>query len=267
MIKHFQKGMLTIICISVLTTIFAICLNACTEEGADYPSQQQKVPTLLKQNLPALMHCHISSKTLTRSGGDVYYDDSTTVYVEFPDSAAQDSTYAIETVEDLFNLARTTSAVFHVEDSVVTENSVVVSETRAKEALEPMLIESYQYLYNQGMSDEEIQEMLLEENADPTVLIPLVLALQEYDTQNLSFNKVKTFTPLSLLVTPVYAKFEIGKAFGCVASTFGFNVLNASKGALTKAAIKLAFRTVSSTISGGVPALLFVVEVAVCTYS
>lgn len=52
------------------------------------------------------------------------------------------------------------------------------------------------YLYAKNFSDDEIQEMLIENNAQECDLVPLVLSLveQEKDSNNLSYNSSTSFS-------------------------------------------------------------------------
>ena len=60
-------------------------------------------------------------------------------------------------------------------------DSVAISVNEAKQKLAPMVAKSRAYLLRNGMTNADIDEMLRENNVDETELVPLVLAMMEYD--------------------------------------------------------------------------------------
>ena len=49
-------------------------------------------------------------------------------------------------------------------------------------SLNPLVLESKQYLYTKGFSEQDIQQMIAEENAEEVDLIPFVMALTQTES-------------------------------------------------------------------------------------
>lgn len=85
------------------------------------------------------------------------------------------------TLVELVDFAESVDATLSSFNDGTAIDSVLVSETEAREKLDPMVGQAWKYLRNRGMTTSEIQDMLDANNADETELVPLMLAMMDYE--------------------------------------------------------------------------------------
>lgn len=177
---------------------------------------------------------------------------------------------AKKSLEDLVNAADSIGAHLTLEETEWADGCVYIRNEQAHDAIKPMIQTAKNYLYAKNFSDEEIQEMLTENNAQECDLVPLVLSLveQEKDSNNLSYNSSISF---SIFAQTAYAsELTLSKVATCAfhAVTGGhevYELMHALSGAvLTKAAVKAAFKIIVKRTCGVVAVAFAIYEFSVC---
>lgn len=170
----------------VLTTIAVSCQN---EERVENPKDEQVVEFVNTYNSTAMDVFsvgvrHGGNANGPRKAGPVKLDSTQTVYVKpgtGPSSAGDLQPFTGTTLKDFTEYLELTEATAQMFNDGTAIDSVSISVTEAKEKLAPMVAKSRQYLHRFGMTDQDIDQMIRENNSDETALVPLVLAMMEYD--------------------------------------------------------------------------------------
>lgn len=149
-----------------------------------------------------------------------------------------------------------------------TDIAVEISENKTRNALKPLLQESKKFLYERGFSEEEIQTMLKEENADESDLIPLVLVISE-DEYNQSLTAHRYSVTNNFLAVSCFAGgISMKVALDCAIKAIGADILYALSSSGTKIwskySIKKAFKVVAKRCLGPIGVAIAVVEFSVC---
>lgn len=208
----------------------------------------------------------------TRSKND---NDVITIYVDYPEDTSKpikELCEFVSTAQDMIALHRLTAAEFST-DNTGTEYKIQISEDEAKQSLSPLVEQSRQYLYSKGMSENEIQNMLTENNADETQLVPFVLLLinQECREMELAKNERQKAPNnfLQLFVIPCRAS-NLNAVFDCGMEALGVDFLFAAGTSITKtwsvAIIKKAFKSIAQKALGPVGAAIAVGSFGWCLY-
>ena len=171
----------------------------------------------------------------------------------------------VSCLNDLQNLAKNYAVSFEITDcSEISENIILVSEAKTSASMAAMIKQSKQYLNSLGMTDADIQEMLLEENADESTLVPFTLALIEHDNNNYyAWLRTNNFS----LIPCAYA-IDWGHVGHCALNAIGadifFSLGRSMAKSWTKAAIKTAFKSVAKRMVGPIGVALTVIDFALC---
>lgn len=182
-------------------------------------------------------------------------DELTPIFIDLSfidDPVNQDE---IKTAGDIINLAITTGAPMSLENDGSYSDTLFLSNQECKDALSELIICSKKYLYDNGFSETDIQEMLSENNADESALVPLVTLLAE-EEQNDIVNENSSITR------------SWAKAGHCAMHALGADVIfSLGKSGATvwsKAVIKKTFKFVATKACGIAGAALFVVDFSLC---
>lgn len=136
--------------------------------------------------------------------------------------------------------------------SSYTIDSVFVDTKKVENALDPMVKESKQWLYSRGMSETDIQEMLREEGATESELVPFVLGCMDAEklqlTRSTDWKKVGNCALIAL-----------GMDFTAFLSTSRSKTWG-------KAALKKVFKSVAQKALGPAGVAIAVIELGLCMY-
>lgn len=171
----------------------------------------------------------------------------------------------VNCLNDLQNLASKYAASFEITDgSEISGNTVLISEAKTSASMAAMIKQSKQYLNSLGMTDADIQQMLKEENADESTLVPFTLSLMEHDN-NSYYTWLRT-SQFSLI--PCAYAIDWGQVGQCSLRAIGadifFGLGTSMAKAWTKAAIKKAFKAAAEKILGPVGVAIAVIDFALC---
>ncbi len=181
----------------------------------------------------------------------------------YVDLSCVESPIALEpivTPGQILDLVKTTGAEISLINDGTYTHTLTISEDESVKALKPLIQDSKKYLYMRGFSENEIQQMLKENDADESALVPFVLALaEEEEYQQMELSTVFYTNTRSI---------DWKKAGGCALYAIGADVLSAYKhsGAKTwsKVILKRVFKTVASRLLGPVGAVIAVIEFSYC---
>lgn len=166
---------------------------------------------------------------------------------------------------DYLSWADATVSIFNDGTAV---DSVAISVNEAKQKLAPMVAKSRAYLLRNGMTNADIDEMLRENNVDETELVPLVLAMMEYDGS--------LYTGMAPFCAPKTggkdynqsSKPDWKKIGNCALEALGFNIgtqiITSACNSWSKAVIMKAFKTIAKKSCGPVGVVLTVGAFANC---
>jgi len=190
------------------------------------------------------------------------------VYLDFPQGTTPENismVYQITSVQQLADLQNSTNAV--IQYSPTPENSnnqVQVHIDALNNSLIPLINESKQYLYAKGLTEQNIQDMLLEHNGKTEDLIPFVMALTNAEVQPETFSR----NYLSPFVNTANAKLNANDYLMCGIVAIGADVLYSlgSSGLATWSTqlIMRSFAVVAKRFLGPIGVAIAVVSFGVC---
>lgn len=284
---RFSKGILLLCSLMVLTCIFMFFLNSCNSEETIEDKHSKEFISSYNILLDKFSSMNIvnnitkSRVSIDEDLGDNQLDETILIYLLYPKNTQEDIknlTEEVVTIQDLSDLIRLTDAVLQYQPN--NENikyKIEVSKASIMNGINPMIKTAKEYLYSRGFSEEEIQMMIEENNAQESDLIPFVLKLSEASISEESNQKTPTsqlktnFS--SILFTPLYAEVPLNSSDyqSCALEAIGFDIAYslAWSGAKTwgKIAIKKAFTTIAKRALGPVGAAIAVVEFGICLNS
>lgn len=288
-----MKRLIYLIAITIATIAASIGASSCDNDGPAHNSSEvsavsaannfsQAFASSFKDFLDHPITTTPASRIFTITGGGNPFQpkDSTKtpIFIEFnehfiPDSLLSQQARNIRTPRQLLDFARRTGAQFTLENYGTHDFILQMDNEEAADAVRPMIEVSKNFLHDKGFSDEEIQQMLHENNACESDLISFVIALagtEEGENSN----------PFSLNIDSSIFTSTNGEEFSpqtwekglyCIARVVGADlftaILDHAGAKLTKAAIKMAFKTVARAYMGPVGAVLAVAEWADCYYN
>ena len=231
---------------------FAVLASCQSDEISENPvslaTMQSFYFDCLKQ--PVIVSNVTSTRAVMESSGTL-----APVYLESLQPSLQDKPFQKEclvTFNDLIALQDDLGISISSTLSPNTIDSVYVDIKKVENALEPMVKESKQWLYNKDMSEIDIQEMLTEEGATESELVPFVLGCM--DAENLQLTR----------------SVDWEKAGNCALGAIGFDftAFLATSGIKTwgKTALKRAFKTVAQKALGPAGVAIAVIDFGLCMY-
>lgn len=216
--------------------------------------------------------------TNTRSTA-VTSENNTSVYLLFPEDTQpeiKELTEEVVTIQDLSDLIRLTDATMQYHPNEHNINyKIEISEDKIVNEMEPFIKNAKEYLYRRGFSEEEIIEMIKENDANETDLVPFVLKLSEAELSDAVYaykHQMQTLNLLDIFASPTYAKdLELMDYLDCALVAVGADVFYSLSwsGAKTwtKAAMKRAFSAVVKRALGPIGAAITVASFGICMYN
>lgn len=172
------------------------------------------------------------------------------------------------TLVELVDFAESVDATLSTLNDGTAVDSVLVSETEAREKLDPMVEQAWKYLRNRGMTTSEIQAMLDANNADETELVPLMLTMMDCEGD---FEKgtISYSPPSTKPNEPKQDKqLDLEKVGKCAAQAIGLDILTRlGIQAGIKISEKLAmemFTAIAKKYGGPISVIIMVVDFSRC---
>lgn len=255
-------------------------------ESCTVSTEAQKFKEFYEHSCRDIVTANIVAGPKTRvDSPDQSEGDTIVVDVFFPEDTPNEVKRLCElatTAQDLSALHRLTAAEYSIEDELdttqITEDNyrIFISESKVKEALSPSVIEAKAYLMGKGMTEDEIQDMLAENDADETELVGFSLLLMNCEYENAEIARVQKkkagFHWYDLIATPCIAKEEpfLDAAADCAFDALGGAIVHEiflhGVAAITKSFIKSAFKKYVLKTLGVVGAVITIADFGFCMY-
>lgn len=195
-------------------------MNAVSEDYLQY----------METNLDCLLSVKPVSAPKTRGDSlkvNFSVDSTTMLFIDFPEDATAEERdlSRIATLGDLLKLTETVGVMVSIERNELTSDSLCFSDEEAREKLAPSVQKSKEYLYSYGFTDDSIQQMLDENDADETALVPFVLACIEQEQNELTAYSYKPLGLSSLFALNANAyTVDWDKASDCAIQALGIDI-------------------------------------------
>ena len=271
-IIKFSKGILALVAINILIVISVFIFNSCKKtefENSDNGKANLKFRESLTSNKQFIASISFENEKINLSSEQLRisspYIESKKVYIAFSDEVTPEIESAFnntKSIQDLANLIEYTDAIIQDEPNGNSINyPIVVPIEKVADSLNPLVIESKEYLYSKGFSENAIQQMLTENNGTELDLIPFVIALTEIEKNQSTF----ATNNLNLFIGSTYAMNEYVK---CAMVAIGADVLWALGGSQASAwsmtMMTKAFGAVAKRFLGPIGVAIAVVSFGLC---
>jgi len=171
-----------------------------------------------------------------------------------------DFSYDINGIATLINNYGGTLSTTPSDTSIIFSASPVI----VSNSLQPLINEAKVYLNARGLSNAEIENMIIEENTQEYDLVPFATALANYE---ISGNSGITSNFENILISSAYAA-EDPSILHCIGVALGVDALWALGGsnasAWTAAGMKTAFKSVAKRFLGPIGVAIAVVSFGLC---
>lgn len=277
-LKKYAKGMLAILAVKIIAVSFVFTLDSCKKQDirSTYNKDaNSKFRAAIENNKAA-----IGATLLTNlSGGNNVTQNAFTstptsntsteelpIYVEFPSpvsNAALTEFQNISSIQSLSNLLQSTNAVVQYEPTTNNSNySLTVDTNAVTTSLNPLVQDSKEFLYAKGMTEQDIQQMLIDENAVETDLIALAMVITENEA---TYPIARNYSSFFVNSAQALTWSEVGH---CAAHALGVDIIislgSSGATAWTMGAIKTAFKKVVSRMMGPIGIAIAVVDFGFC---
>lgn len=266
--KRF-KILFGFIVLPMLVCVMVSLLPSCNNEEGDNdtttkPSQLLCIIQEIQKVSKVDISFRSSLQSIHRSSSDAI-NDTIVIGVNFPNGTSHnyyEQCNNASSIHDLALLAHETAADFTENIDDGTDCEVSLSQWAYDMALNDAIQESKEYLYNKGLTDDDIEEMLAENEADESSLVLFVMALSAIEIQqsmedyNSSSSTLESFMPIMRLYANnnLVSDEYVAKILNCAMEAVGADVIiQLSKSNIktwTKAAIKKAFGTAIKRATG-----------------
>ena len=208
----------------------------------------------------------------SQTKAEASYSDGQPIQINYPvdsDLIDSENLVSVSSLSDLQNIAYSYAASLQLldpsDDLNDAQNVVWVSEAKTREAMSSMIMQSKSYLHSLGMTELDIQQMLEEESADETLLVPFTLAMVEHDNScYYSWMKYHSFS----LIPSAFAAVSWDTVAHCALHAIGadifFGLGTSMCKSWTKLAIKRAFKTAATKMIGPVGAAIVIIDFSLC---
>ena len=284
--KSIVKGFLALSAMTLIGSVAGTFLNSCADRDSQEISDAKNAQEFLgalRANYTDFMTSDIKSDGLstkvdntraihTPEKNDVPLYITVSDDPGMPTKEFERKLDDVECFKDILVLAEETGMEFSTKYSENSNYTIQLSEAKVKQSLDPLVTQSKQYLYSKGFTEQEIQEMLKENNADETELVRLVVgitALENSAQNTASLLNINSFGSFGLFATPAYAQ-SIEQVGDCALKALGADFLFAARGSAIKtwgkAAIKKAFRAIAQKVLGPVGVGIAVITFGYCMW-
>lgn len=274
-VKKFSKGLLALFSVNLLFIlglfIFDSCKKSSFENSAEGKANKQFLAAvdLNRKNIAATF---ITNKNNKQPGYNQpvsgrMIDTTESVYINFPAEVSPDDLLLFEnasSIQGLTDLIHEADATVQYEPTPVnSQYELTVPVQQVISSLNPLVTESKQFLYSRGFTESDIQQMIQEENALETDLIPLVMAVTQAENSQVVVRNYMNYLPISSANALTWS--EVGS---CAMEALGADILfslgQSTATVWSMAAIKTAFKTVAKRMLGPIGVAIAVVDFSWC---
>jgi hypothetical protein len=277
LIIKFGKGTLVLFGLNLLLILSVFTIQACnTEDSTLWPLKKDvafiDIFNFAQKKLSSVKADSSIPRTTRGENNRVLNDEEFLIYLIPSEESNFLNNVNYETlsntINDLNSLALSLQS-YGLKPTLEDNNNSIITVSIPSQpiinALDPAVVEARLYLNQKGLSDAEIDNMILEENGTKYDLIPLVTYMAHLENQN--FNELGS---LNLLVQSTYAA-DMDDIINCGIIAVGADLIYALQGSnlktWSKPLVKKAFKTVAQRALGPIGAAIAVVSFAVCLTS
>lgn len=271
-IKKFFKGMLVILTLNLFVVFSIFLFDSCKKtvyEKSDSKHANAKFMSVLEHTKNSIASIILPKQNIqnniTRPLAPVTHELVT--YINFP-SEVTPETYNlfqnVNSVQAISDLIHQTNAI--VEYDATPKNSnykIIVPIETVINKLTPLVQESKLYLYAKGFTEQDIQQMILEENATEQDLIPFVISLKQIEniqSSQIARNYSNFFVKSANAGTNPYVE--------CALAAIGADAIWAiggtSASSWSKAAMKIAFKKIAPRFLGPWGVAIAIISFGIC---
>lgn len=273
--KKFFKGLLAIFIINLLVIGCVFLFDSCrkaialTDENTQINNKFLNAIAVNREAIASISVKKLNNGQLNSGGTESLSteEDLESVYLDPPPGAPPATLDLIQNIHSIQDIAHALSqANVTVQYSPTPTNSnynlnISISEVNA--ALTPLVQESKEFLYARGLTESDIQQMIAEENALETDLIPLVTTIiQDENNMFASRNYLDMF-----MINSAQA-LDWAQVGHCALHALGMDVIFSigSSGLNTWSVwrIKAAFKKVAQRFLGPVGVAIAVADFGFC---
>lgn len=267
MLALLTLNLLVILCVF----IFDSCKKAAYERSDDRQANARFMEAL-ETNKKSIAAVSFDNRSKSKSGTIALKAAPETntepVYVNFPNNVSIETVAVFEntnSIQKLANLLYTTDATIQYKQTPANlKYQINLPVETIKKNLNPLVQESKQYLYSKGFTERDIQQMIAEENAVETDLVPLVMIITQAESKQLIARNYLNLFPIN----SASAKVTWAEVGACAIEAVGADILfsfeQSTATVWTKAVIKKAFKTVAKRMLGPIGVGIAVVEFGWC---
>jgi len=277
-VKKFSKGMLALLTLNLFVVLCIFIFDSCKKaayEKSDAKQANAKFIAALETNKKSIASVSFGSRSSSSTGTTARMvapsgDDYVTTYLQYPEDGTSEPTpiQEINSIEALADVIQSDAAILQYEPTETNEMYPIdIPIESVTNSLQPLISEAKQYLYAKGFTDNDIQNMIIENEGSEEDLIPFVMSLTniENNQQNVAHSFPNLFT------NSAYAKeitwSEVGQ---CAMVAIGADILYALQGSTASSwtipAMKKAFGAVAKRMLGPIGVAVAVVSFGLCLY-
>lgn len=274
-VKKFSKGILAVFAVNLLFILGLFVFDSCKKsayESSPRGKANNRFLASLEQNRKSIAATVIANNSNKQPGNNQpvaarMIDTTESVYINFPGEVSPvdllyfDNANSIQGLTDLIHEADAT--VQYEPTPVNSQYELTVPVQQVISSLNPLVTESKQFLYSRGFTESDIQQMIQEENALETDLIPLVMAVTQAENSQVVARNYMNYLPVSSANALTWS--EVGS---CAMEALGADILfslgQSTATVWSMAAIKTAFKTVAKRMLGPIGVAIAVVDFSWC---
>ncbi|MPM46608.1 hypothetical protein SDC9_93313 [bioreactor metagenome] len=270
----FGKGILAIFIINFILFSAVSFLNSCKKVDNVNPNFSKTNKEFLKalelnvRKIGTISIYNKHNKSLsqihTKSDSDGQSTSYQPIYLEFPSDVDSETEYMFintSTIQDLSTLISYTDARIQYEPSETNlYYQLDVPIQSVSNSINPLILDAKEYLYNKGLTEQDIQEMIVNEGGTEEDLIPYVMTLSHIENNQSIANNFSFF-----FTNNAYAMNEYVR---CAMVAIGADVLmnlgSSAASSWSKFAIKKAFGAVAKRALGPIGVAIAIVSFTLC---
>ena len=278
--KKFAKGMFGLLVLNCIILFSVMLFESCKKNESSVEKNDfalKKFLSAVKTETAAIGGQHLDgdnaqngSQSKIAVNADVIYGAAESIYIDFPQPIGYE-TYTLfqntNTIQELTDLINVTDAT--IQYSPTPTNSayeINVDLQPIMNSLNPLVNEAKQYLYSKGLTENDIQEMVISEGGKQEDLIPFVLCLAHYEnTQLLSKNNYP-----EIFINSAYAVIDAEDYKRCALAAIGIDLMYAVQTSNITSwslpVVKKAFGVVAKRALGPIGVAAAVISFGYCMY-
>lgn len=265
-LKSIKKGLIALLVINLLFIGFISLIQACTSEDLDY--EEKKFNEKIENSIDEISGINITNKKNYSAKSNNELENIYILSNELNYKLNLRSRENLQTFDDLINLSREEDVIIsdRIQNDCEIVETFLIDEQIVLDALSPAITEAKNIIRNQGISDQELNQILIETGASEEDLVPVIMLFNS--ANNNGYNNLAFNNSLNLFVGNSYAQqFNLTKAKDCAIVALGLNLFDIARNIGEtgfKAALKAALRGVGTKFLGPIGIAITIAEWAWC---